>query len=197
MWIPEALKNLLEAFKTLPGVGERSAFRMVFSLLKDRDRIEQLETALHEAKESLTFCSRCHGITDSDPCPICIDNERNNKVICVVERPQDVFFIEKTGLFNGIYFVLGGVLSPINDVGPEDLHIGHLLKRVSEEKPDEVILALSPTVEGDATSYYIAEKLSQFPVKITRIARGIPTGAELSLSDAITLREAFQGRREI
>jgi len=197
MWIPEPLRNLIEAFKTLPGIGGRSAYRMVFHLLKDKDLMKALEMALKEAQESLRFCSVCHGITDTDPCPICEDPQRDKGLLCVVESPQDVFFIEKSGLFNGRYFVLGGVLSPVNGIGPDDLNINHLLERVREEKPKEVILALSPTVEGDATSYFIAEKLSDFPVKITRIARGIPTGAELSLSDAVTLREAFQGRSEI
>lgn len=197
MWIPGPLKTLLEAFKVLPGIGDRSAHRMVFSLLKDRDRMKVLENALKDARESLTFCSVCHGITDSDPCPICRDPMRDNGIICVVENPQDVFFIEQIGLFKGRYHVLGGVLSPLNGIGPRDLYIDHLVDRVSKERPKEVILALSPTVEGDATSYFIAEKLSGFGVKITRIARGMPTGAELSLSDAVTLREAFQGRSEI
>ena len=197
MWIPEALKVLIESFKSLPGIGERSAFRLVFSLLKDPILLQELIQALADAKEKLRFCSLCHGITDVDPCPICTDAERDQSVLCVVERPQDVFFLEEAGIYQGRYFVLGGVLSPVDGIGPEDLNFAHLEERIQKEKPKEVIIALSPTVEGDATSYFLRERLSKFDVKVTRIARGLPTGAELSLSDQITLREAFQGRSEL
>ena len=195
--MPEPLKVLIDSFKSLPGIGERSAYRLVFALLKDPNLLQQLINALSDAKDVLKFCSLCHGITDQDPCPICTDPERDKDSLCIVERPQDVFYLEEAGIYNGRYFVLGGVLSPVDGIGPEDLQISHLEERVEREKPKEVIIALSPTVEGDATSYFLRERLSRFGARITRIARGIPTGAELSLSDQITLREAFQGRSEL
>ena len=197
MWVPLSLRKLIDTLKKLPGIGERSAERIAFHLLKRPDELESLIGVLEDAKESLTFCSICHVITDADPCPICTDPTRENDVICVVERPQDVFLIEKSGFYHGKYHVLGGVISPLHGVSPDDLYIDDLVERIRKDKVKEVILALSPTIEGDTTSIYIKEKLKDMDVKITRIARGLPTGIDLSFSDALTLKEAIQGRREL
>jgi len=196
MWIPAQLLKLIEAFKKLPGIGERSSSRIVFYLLRDRDVLDELKSALELADE-LKFCSVCHTITDVDPCPICSDPERENGVLCVVERPEDVFLLEKTGSFRGRYHVLGGVISPINNVKPEDLHINDLIERVEKESVREIIVALNPTVEGDITAHYLADLLAPLGVKITRIARGLPTGSDLALADETTLKEAIEKRTEL
>ncbi len=197
MWVPLSLRKLIDSLKKLPGIGERSAERIAFHLLKRPDQLQGMIEVLQDAKESLTFCSICHVITDVDPCPICTDSTRNGEVVCVVERPQDVFLIEKSGYFDGKYHVLGGVISPLHGVTPEDLYIEDLVERIRKEGIKEVILALSPTIEGDTTSIYIKERLKDLNVKVTRIARGLPTGIDLSFSDALTLKEALQGRREL
>ncbi len=197
MWVPSSLLNLVEALKKLPGIGQRSAERIAFYLLRERNQLEELKKVLEEARENLTFCSVCHVITDEDPCPICRDPKRDSSLLCVVERPQDVFLLEKIGFFNGKYHVLGGVISPLDNVSPEDLSIADLVERIEREGIIEVILALSPTVEGDTTAYYIADLLKPRGIKVTRIARGLPTGSDLSLSDVTTLKEALLGRREL
>ncbi|MCD6086741.1 MAG: recombination protein RecR [Candidatus Hydrothermae bacterium] len=197
MWVPSSLLNLVEALKKLPGIGQRSAERIAFYLLRERNQLEELKKVLEEARENLTFCSVCHVITDEDPCPICRDPKRDSSLLCVVERPQDVFLLEKIGFFNGKYHVLGGVISPLDNVSPEDLSIADLVERIEREGIIEVILALSPTVEGDTTAYYIADLLKPRGIKVTRIARGLPTGSDLSLSDVTTLKEALLGRRKL
>ncbi len=197
MWVPLSLRKLIDSLKKLPGIGERSAERIAFHLLKRPDQLQSMIEVLQDARDSLTFCSNCHVITDVDPCPICTDPARNGEVVCVVERPQDVFLIEKSGYFDGRYHVLGGVISPLHGVTPEDLYIEDLVERIKREGIKEVILALSPTIEGDTTSIYIKERLKDLDVRVTRIARGLPTGIDLSFSDALTLKEALQGRREL
>ncbi len=196
MWIPVQLQKLIEAFKKLPGIGERSSSRIVFYLLRDRDVLDELREALSIADE-LRFCSVCHTITDVDPCPICSNPARANGSICVVERPEDVFILEKTGAFKGRYHVIGGVISPLDGVTPDDLHIQDLIERIRREEIKEIIIALSPTVEGDITAHYIADLLKSHDVRITRIARGLPTGSDLSLADEMTLREAIEKRVNI
>ncbi len=195
MWVPSQLQKLLEAFKKLPGIGERSSSRIVFYLLRDREVLNELKSAL-DAADELKFCSICHAITDVDPCPICTDTKRNRSELCVVERPEDVFVIERTS-FRGVYHVLSGVISPLDGVRPEDLHIADLVERVREGEIKEVILALSPTVEGDITAHYIAELLKPLGVRVTRIARGLPTGSDLALADETTLKEAIDKRVEL
>ena len=194
MWFPEPLLRLTEALKTLPGVGEHTAERLAFYLLAHRKSLQELIRALSGAQE-LGFCSKCGVITDTDPCPICSDPARQNTIV-VVERPSDVFLFESFGFYKGRYHVLGGVISPMEGVGPEQLRVRQLLDRVSSEAAEEVIIALSPTVEGDATAFYLFDLLKE-EVKVSRIARGIPTGAELSLADPITVKEAFLGRQSI
>ncbi len=194
MWMPDPLIRLTEALKTLPGVGEHTAERLAFHLLAHRRTLRELARALAGAEE-LGFCSKCGVITDRDPCPICSDPSRQNTLI-VVERPADVFLFESFGFYRGKYHVLGGVISPVEGVGPDQLRIDSLVKRVEEEGISEVIIGLSPTVEGDATGFYIYDLLKD-KAKLSRIARGIPTGSELSLADPITVKEAFVGRQPI
>lgn len=196
MLAPSSLLKLIESLKKLPGIGERSAERIVFHLIREGELIEELISSLSDAKEKLTFCSICHSITEEDPCPICRDETRDKKTICVVEAPQDVVLFEKLSIYRGKYHVLGGVISPIRGIGPEDLFIEDLVERVREEGVQEVIIALPPSVEGDTTAHYLKEKLKPLGVKVTRIARGLPTGTDLSLSDELTLKEALKGRRE-
>ena len=197
MWVPSSLHKLVDALKKLPGIGQRSAERITFYLTKNKPVLEELITALREATDKLTFCSTCHVLTDVDPCPLCTDPSRDGETLIVVERPQDVFLFESIGELKARYHVLGGVLSPLDDVGPKDLFIDDLIERVKKEGVKEVILAMNPTVEGDTTAHYIADKLKTSDVKISRIARGLPMGSDLSLSDAMTLREALLGRRGI
>jgi recombination protein RecR len=194
MWVPKPLLRLTEALKALPGIGEHSAERLAFYLLAHRNNLEELTRALVAAQD-LGFCSVCGVITDLDPCPICSDPGREN-LITVVERPSDVFLFESFGFYKGRYHVLGGLISPLDGVGPEDIRIDALTKRCESSSVKEVIIALSPTVEGDATAFYLYELLKA-KVRITRIARGIPTGAELSLADPVTVKEAFLGRKEM
>lgn len=193
MWIPAQLQKLIEAFKKLPGIGERSSSRIVFYLLRNRDVMDELTDALASATE-LKFCSVCHTITDVDPCPICSDPMRANGTICVVEHPEDVFTLERIGAFKGRYHVIGGVISPLDGIKPEDLHLQDLVERIKNEHVEEVLIALSPTVEGDITAHYIADMLKPIGVRVTRIARGLPTGSDLSLADETTLREAIEKR---
>ncbi|MGB9589594.1 MAG: recombination mediator RecR [Candidatus Hydrothermia bacterium] len=194
MWIPKPLLRLTEALKALPGVGEHTAERLAFYLLGHRNNLEELIRALSGAQE-LGFCSVCGVITDLDPCPICSDVNREG-IITVVEKPSDVFLFESFSFYRGRYHVLGGVISPLDGVGPEDIRLAALLRRCETASVREVIIALSPTVEGDATAFYIYELLKD-KVRVTRIARGIPTGAELSLADPVTVKEAFLGRKEM
>jgi len=194
MWIPDPLLRLTEALRALPGVGDLTAERLAFHLLGHRQTLEELMRALAGARE-LGFCSRCGVISDLDPCPICAD-ERREPVITVVERPSDVFLFESFAFYRGRYHVLGGVISPLDGTGPEDLRMEALARRVGEEGVTEVIVALSPTVEGDATAFYIHDLLRD-AARISRIARGLPTGSEISLADPVTVKEAFLGRKEM
>jgi recombination protein RecR len=195
MWVPSSLHSLIDALKKLPGIGQRSAERITFYLTRDKLVLGEIITALTDAKDSLSFCSICHVITDVDPCPLCSDPSREQDTLIVVERPQDVFLFESLGTLKGRYHVLGGVLSPLDDVGPGDLFIDDLVDRVGRDGVKEVVLAMNPTVEGDTTAHFIADRLKDLGVSVSRIARGLPMGSDLSLSDVVTLREALLGRR--
>jgi recombination protein RecR len=197
MWVPSSLHKLVDALKKLPGIGQRSSERITYYLTRDKTVMGELIQAMQEAKDGLSFCSICHVITDVDPCPLCTDPSRDPRTLIVVERPQDVFLFESIGALKGRYHVLGGALSPLDDVGPGDLFIDDLLHRVEKEGVEEVILAMNPTVEGDTTAHFIADRLKERNVKVTRIARGLPMGSDLSLSDVVTLKEALLGRRAL
>ena len=194
---PEALKNLIASFSRLPGIGPKTAQRLSFFLIKSSpEEIEGLINSLTEVKEKIHFCSRCSFYAEDELCSICQDSNRESTILRVVERPQDVLSIEKTG-YRGLYHVLQGVLSPLTGVGPEDLTISQLMKRVETEKFREVILGTNPSLDGEATAYFIARKLHSYPIRITMIARGLPLGGDLEFADDIILTQAFEGRRDI
>jgi recombination protein RecR len=198
MSLPEPLADLIEQLRRLPGIGAKGAQRLAFHILKTpREEAERLCDAIVGVKERVTYCSVCNNITDADPCLFCTGSSRDQRVICVVEEAQNVNVVEKTGGFKGAYHVLMGVLSPLHGVGPDDLKIKGLLNRVGGGKVDEVILATSPTVEGEATALYLARLLKPLGVKVTRIAMGIPVGSDLEYADEITMSRAMEGRREV
>ena len=192
------LEQLIKTFKILPGIGEKSAQRMAFHLLeKNREGGRNLAKLINESVENIRNCSECRNLTEDVVCHICLDEKRNKKLICVVESPTDVLAIENSGSFNGKYFVLMGRLSPIDGVTPQDLGIPKLIERIKSSEIDEIIIATSPTIEGDATSFYIKDQLNDNNILISRIAYGVPMGGELEYVDNTTLGRAIQGRREI
>jgi len=192
------LNQLIQAFKILPGIGEKSAQRMAFHLLeKNREGGKNLAKLINESVENIRNCNECRNLTEEVVCDICSDEKRSKKIICVVESPTDVLAIEKSGSFKGKYFVLMGRLSPIDGVTPHDLGIPKLIEKVKSSDIDEIIIATSPTIEGDATSFYIKDQLNDHKTLISRIAYGVPMGGELEYVDNTTLGRAIQGRREI
>ena len=192
------LNQLIQAFKILPGIGEKSAQRMAFHILeKNREGGKNLARLINDSVENIRNCSECRNLTEKTICDICSDEKRNKKIICVVESPTDVLAIENSGSFKGKYFVLMGRLSPIDGVTPQDLGIPKLIERVKSSDIDEIIIATSPTIEGDATTFYIKDQLNENKILISRIAYGVPMGGELEYVDNTTLGRAIQGRREI
>lgn len=196
-YLPRSIKNLIEEFSKLPGVGPKTAERFTFNLLKKHEReLEKLSLAVNNLKKNLTTCKVCCNIAESDPCEICSAPERDKTIIAVIEKPLDIVALEKTGQFNGTYHVLGGLLSPIEGISVSDLTIDKLVMRVKNNKIQELILATSPSLEGESTAAYIQKELEPHKIKITRIARGIPVGGDLEYADEITLIRALEGRRE-
>jgi recombination protein RecR len=192
------LAKLIEELRKLPTIGPKSAQRLAFHLLKvSPQEVAELTKAIAEAKEKIKYCSVCGNITDIDPCMVCANKQRDHSVICVVEEFRDVITIEKTREFNGVYHVLHGAISPMDGIGPDDIRIRELLKRVQGGKVREVILATDPNVEGEATAMYIAKLLQPLNVKITKVAHGLPIGGDLEYADEATLARAIEGRREI
>ncbi len=190
------IDQLIEAFRCLPGVGPKSAQRMTLHLLeRNREGATKLSKALEEAIEHVGNCKECRTFTEEELCRICASHSRNKKLCCVVESPADIFAIEQSGTFRGIYFVLMGHLSPIDGIGPEQLGIGQLVDKVHAQDIEELIIACNPTVEGDATAYYIAEQFREAKVVVSRIAHGVPVGGELEFVDGGTLSHAFSGRK--
>ena len=187
---------LIEAFRCLPGVGPKSGQRMTLHLLeRNRAGGKRLTEALTEALDSVGNCAQCRTLTEEEVCRICANPSRNRKLCCVVESHADIFAIEQSGTFRGVYFVLMGHLSPIDGIGPEQLGINQLLERIQAGDFEEVIIACNPTVEGDATAYYIAEQLKSINIVVSRIAHGVPVGGELEFVDSGTLTHAFMGRK--
>jgi len=196
--LPDPLTRLVEQLQKLPGIGAKSAQRLAFHVLKNtREDAERLIEAIRDVKDRVTYCSNCNNITDADPCVFCTSASRDQRVICVVEEPQNVSVVEKTREFRGVYHVLMGALSPLQGVGPDDLKIKGLLTRVGDGAVDEVILATNPTVEGEATALYLARLLKPLGVRVTRIAMGIPVGSDLEYADEVTMTRAMEGRRDI
>jgi recombination protein RecR len=196
--IPEPVTKLIEAFSRLPGVGPKTASRLTYFLLRAPDELAlSLSEALRELKEKTRFCSVCGNITVDDPCAVCADPRRDRSVVAVVEEPLDLLAIERTASFTGLYHVLNGAISPINGIGPDDLRIGELVRRIDAGGIVEVIIATNPGQEGDATAMYIRRELQHKGVKITRLARGLPVGGDLEYVDSVTLLRALQGRSEL
>lgn len=194
----EPMARLIDELKKLPGVGSKSAQRLAFHILRSSEEdATALAGAIHEVKASLRLCSVCNNITDVDPCVYCSSTTRNQRLICVVEEPTNIAAVEKTRHYNGVYHVLHGSISPIHGVGPEQLRISNLMKRVEDEQADEVILATNPTVEGEATATYLSGQLRRAGLKVTRIATGIPAGSDIEYADEITMLKAMEGRREL
>jgi recombination protein RecR len=192
------MARLIDELKKLPGVGSKSAQRLAFYILRSsEDDADALAGAIHDVKASLRLCSVCNNITDVDPCTYCASATRNQRLICVVEEPTNIAAVEKTRHYNGVYHVLHGSISPIHGVGPEQLRISNLLKRVEDGQADEIILATNPTVEGEATATYLYGQLRRAGLKVTRIATGIPAGSDIEYADEITMLKAMEGRREL
>jgi recombination protein RecR len=197
-YYPEPVARLIDAFQRLPGIGPKTAQRLTFYLLKrPPSEVRELGDALAAMKEKITHCRVCFNVTDEDPCRICNDPRRDPDVICVVEEPNDLLAMERTGEYRGRYHVLLGALSPLDGIGPDDLKIRELLARLDGRSTAEIILATNPNVEGEATALYLAKLLRPLAVRITRIARGLPVGGDLEYADQVTLTKALEGRREI
>lgn len=198
MSLPASLQELVDQFKRLPGVGAKSAQRLAFHVLRTpREDAERLCQAIRDVKDRVTYCTTCNNITDTDPCLMCGDDSRDHRVICVVEEPQNVNVVDRTGGFKGVFHVLMGALSPLQGIGPDDLKIKGLLARIGVDGVDEVILATNPTVEGEATAIYLARLLKPLGIRVTRIATGIPVGSDIDYADDLTVGKAMDGRREV
>jgi len=198
MSLSPLIHQLINALRALPGVGPKSAQRMAFHLLeREQDAALVLSRVLEKSVTELGRCQSCSTLSETDICPLCSDTSRNVKQLCVVETPMDVLALEQTGSFNGFYYVLGGHLSPLDGIGPDDIGVNSLVLRVQEQPVEELILATNPTVEGEATAHYIAERLRDMPLSLTRIAHGVPVGGELEYVDGGTLAHALAGRRSI
>jgi len=192
------LTDLIERLQWLPGIGRKTAQRLAFYLQKmDKAKVQELTRAIDRARNQLKECSICCNWAEQDPCEICVNPGRDTEIICVVEQPSDVMVLERTSEFRGLYHILHGVISPIDNIAPEDLRIQPLIRRIEKQTVSEVILATNPTTEGDVTALYIAKLLKPLGIKVTRIARGLPTGSDLDLADTTTLTRALEGRREI
>jgi recombination protein RecR len=197
-YYPEPFARLIEALERLPGIGPKSAQRITFFLLKRPiDEVRELSEAVIALKEKITYCRTCFNVTDEDPCRICADPARDDRVLCVVEEPNDLLAMERTGEFRGRYHVLLGALSPLDGIGPEEIKVRELLARLEAGETTEVILATNPNVEGEATAIFLAKLLRPLGVRVTRIARGLPVGGDLEYADQVTLSKALEGRREI
>jgi len=192
------LSDLIEKLQWLPGIGRKSAQRLAFYLQKmDKARVQALADTILRARLELKECSICHNLGEQNPCEICTNPSRNREQICIIEQPSDVMVIEETGEYHGLYHILHGVISPIDNVGPDDLRIASLIERVKSQKPKEVVIATNPTTEGEVTAIYIGKLIKPLGVKMTRIARGLPMGSDLDLANKITISRALEERREI
>lgn len=193
-----SVNRLIDELKRLPGIGQKTAQRLAFHLLRvDRDQAMALSDAIREAKERVRECSVCNNITDADPCHFCTSSTRNRSLICVVEEATNIQAIEKTRQFSGLYHVLGGALSPLQGIGPDQLKIKSLIERLKGGSVEEIILATNPTAEGEATAVYLSKLLKPLGVRATRIAMGIPVGSDLEYADEVTMMKAMEGRRDL
>ena len=193
-----SIEKLIEAFEKLPSIGNKTAARLAFHILDaSEEETKEFVQAILDAKKNLKYCSNCYNISDTDPCPICANQNRDHTTICVVEDVRDVVAMERTHEFKGIYHVLHGSISPMNGIGPDDIKIKELLSHLMEGTVKEIILATNPRVEGEATAMYISKLVKPLGIKVTRIAHGIPVGGDLEYTDEVTLSKALEGRREL
>lgn len=192
------IQRLINEFSKLPGIGKKTAEKLAFHIIEtEKEDAKKLAEAIIETKQKIKFCENCFNLSEEDKCPICKDNKKDHSIICVVEKPKDIQVIERTNEFNGVYHVLHGHISPMDDIGPDDIKLNELIQRVRDNEINEIIIATNPTVEGEATSMYIAKLLKFSDVKVTRLAHGIPIGGNLEYTDEMTLNKAFAGRIEI
>lgn len=196
--LPLSLIQLIEEFAKLPGIGRKTAQRLAFHIISEKsDSSLRLSEAIVQAKQKIGYCSICFNLTDVNPCPICSDAKRDKKIICVIEGPKDLLAVERTGEFHGQYHVLHGAISPMDGIGPEDIRLKELIIRVRDEAVEEIILAMNPTIEGEATAMYISKLLTPAGLLVTRLAHGIPVGGDLEFADEMTLSKALEGRRKL
>lgn len=195
---PDSLKNLIESFKYLPGIGEKTAERLAFAVLEfDDDQCELFSQSLLDVKSKIKKCSICNTLTENDVCFVCSNSLRDNEILCVVDDTKSVFLFEKLGMFNGYYHVLDGLISPLDGVNPEDIGLNKLIERISKDKFKEIILAFKPSIEGETTALYIKKILSDMDVVVSRLASGLPIGADMEYVDKLTLERALIDRKEI
>ena len=198
MLYPKPVAALIEYFQKFPSIGPKSAQRMAFQLLKmSNDEVQRFADVIVDAKKNVCACEICFNISHTSPCPICQSNKRDKSVICVVAETKDLIAIEKTNEYNGLYHVLQGLISPIEGIGGDDIRIKELLRRLTDENVKEIILALNPSVEGEATSLYLTKLIKPFGIKISRIAFGLPVGSDIEYADDVTIAKAIEGRHEI
>ncbi|MGD1969961.1 MAG: recombination mediator RecR [Desulfobacterales bacterium] len=197
-YYPPSILNLIKRIAKLPGIGEKTAERLALHILRSpRTEVEKLSNSIIAARENIRLCKKCFGLSDDEICQICSNPARDDALLCVVEQPADMVAMEKSGAFNGRYHILSGVLSPMNGVGPEDIRLGELIAKIERGRVKEVVLATSTTVEGEATAAYIKERLDQYPLKVTRIASGVPIGGDLKYVDQVTLKKAMERRHDV
>lgn len=195
---PNSIKNIIDCFKDLPGIGEKTAERLAFSLINfNKEKLTSFSDAIIQVRDKLKYCDVCGNITENNICDVCANEDRNSKIIFVVEKAKDISLFEKMNIFNGKYHVLGGLISPLEGIGPEDINIDKLISRIDKENVEELILALKPSIEGETTMQYIKKILENKKIKITRIATGIPIGTDIEYIDSMTLELAFEGRKDI
>ena len=195
---PASILNLIKQISRLPGIGEKTAERLALYILRSPQRdAQELAQSILEVKDKVRLCTQCYGLSDADLCKICSDPARDASVVCVVEQPADMVAVEKSGAFRGRYHILAGALSPMNGIGPEDIRINELLKKIEAQQLQEIVLATSTNVEGEATAAYIAQRLKAYSVKVTRIASGVPIGGDLKYVDQVTMKKAMEARHDV
>ncbi|HZG56872.1 recombination mediator RecR [Paenibacillus sp.] len=198
MFYPEPIAKLIDSFSRLPGVGPKTAARLAFYVLRMKEEdVVNFAKALVNVKRNLLYCSVCCNITDTDPCRVCSDKNRDRSVICVVQEARDLVAMERTKEFHGMYHVLQGAISPMEGIGPDDIRVAELLRRLADDEVQELILATNPNIEGEATAMYLSRLVKPFQIKVTRIAHGLPVGGDLEYADEVTLSKALEGRREL
>lgn len=198
MKYPESIQNLIESFKKLPGIGEKTAERLALSILKmDDDIVNMFSKSLKDVKTKIKKCSKCNNFSEDELCEICKNENRNNEILCVVDDPKNIILFEKLDIFKGYYHVINGLISPLDGITPDDIKVNDLIERIKKEKVKEVIIAVKPSIEGETTALYISKLLQDIDVKVSRIAYGVPIGAEIDYVDSLTLEMALENRREI